>query len=239
MIPRMSDMLSRLVKPLLDPAPDPREREGSGREHEELLSRISDARSRVQAVQPRLRSWRSSAGREAASLLEEARRLVEGDNEAAARVVLRRRLVTLDRVSVMDSHLAQIAEEDRILENASVRLESEVAVRAVRYGISVARYDAAEARVTVTEVLAEISEEFSGMVGELSAADERTEDMEARADALDELVEMGVLSAAVCIPGAASQGQRSNEVESLIDQLRNNYDPREEGSQSSEGSCLT
>ena len=83
-----------------------------------------------------------------------------------------------------------------IFENATVRIESAIAVRSVRHGISAARYDDAETRVRVAEVLAEISEEFYDVVEGSSATDEHAEYMEARADALDELVEMRVLPSA-------------------------------------------
>ena len=220
MFPRILDTLSRLAGPLLKSAPDPREQNSPGRGHEDLLLRITDARSRIQAVRTHLEDWHASATQEAADLLEEARRLVGADNEEAARVVLRRRASVFGRLTIMDEHLAQISEEDRILEDAGVRLESEITLRSVRYGISAARYDAAAARVTVTEVLSDISEEFSDVVEDLSVADERAADMEARADALDELVGLGVLMPAHLATPYPQPDVDSDEVERLLEQLR-------------------
>ena len=220
MFPRILNTLFRLGGALLESAPDPREQNRTGRGHEDLLLRITDARLRIQAVRAHLEDWHASATQEAADLLEEARRLVGADNEEAARVVLRRRVSVSGRLAILDEHMAQISEEDRILEDAGVRLESEIALRSVRYGISAARYDAASARVTVTEVLSDISEEFSDLVEDLSVADERAADMEARADALDELVGSGVLMPAHLATAYLQPYVDSDEVERLFEQLR-------------------
>ena len=70
-------MLAELVRSLFAPAPDPRESEKARGGHEDLLARISSARSRIQAVQDELEHGVASTQREAAGLLYEARRLVE------------------------------------------------------------------------------------------------------------------------------------------------------------------
>ena len=44
--------------------------------------------------------------------------------------------------------------------------------------------------------------------------------MEARADALDELVEVGVLSSAITLPQAPGVESHSGEVESLLEKMR-------------------
>ena len=214
-------MLVDLVRSLFASAPDPRESERSARDsHQELLARIVDARSRVQTIHAQLEHAVASSNREVASLLEEARRLVETGHEDAARVVLHRRQVVIDRVLLLDTQLARVTLEDQALAGASDRLESEMAVRFARQGVSAARYDAAEARARITEVLTDVSDEFSDLLSELRAADERAEDMEVRADALDELVGIGVLSPQLSLPQLVSDESHSDEVETLLDQMK-------------------
>ena len=89
----------------------------------------------------------------------------------------------------------------------------------------------------VAEVLAEISEEFYDVVEGLSATDEHAEYMEARTDALDELVEMRVLPSAGCSPQGSPPDPRSDEFDVLIDQIRESHGLRE--AQSSGGRCTT
>lgn len=216
----MWDMLVKVVKSLFASAPDPREEQKSWRGHEELLARIAAARSRVQTILAQVDDDVASSRREAAGLFDEARRLVEGGRDDAARVVLHRRQAVLDRVRVLEGQLARLTLEDQTLVNASERIESEIAIRSARQNLSAARYDAAEARARVTEALTDVSGEFSDLLAELKDADERAESMEARADALDELVGIGVLSPPHSLPQLVSDDSHSDEVESLLEKMR-------------------
>ena len=221
MLRRIWNMLVRLVRSLFASAPDPRESEKAARRgHEDLLARVTDARGRVQTIQEQLEHAVASSRGEVADLLDEARRLVEAGREDAARMVLHRRQATLDRIRILDGQLARVTLEDQALASASDRLESEIAVRSARQGVSAARYDAAEARAKVTEALTDVSEEFSDLLAELRDADERAEYMESRADALDELVEIGVLSSHIPLPQTAGEESYSEEVEMLLGQMR-------------------
>ena len=161
-----------------------------------------------------------SSQREVADLLGEARRLVEAGREDAARVVLHRRQTALERLRLLDRQLARIVLEDHALASAGDRLEGEVALQTARQGVTAARYDAAEARAKVTEALTDVSDEFSELVADLRDADERAEYMESRADALDELVEIGVLSSCNSMTVTAHEKSYGDEVETLLEQMR-------------------
>ena len=213
-------MLVELVRSLFAPAPDPRESERPRGRHENLLARISAARSRIRAVQGELEQGVESSQREVAGLLGEARRLVEAGRDDAARVVLHRRQTALERLRLLDRQLARIVLEDHTLASAGDRLEGEVALHTARQGVTAARYDAAEARAKVTEALTDVSEEFSELVAELRDADERAEYMESRADALDELVEIGVLSSCNSMTVAAHEESYGDEVEAMLERMR-------------------
>ena len=220
MLRRMWDMLVKVVKSLFASAPDPREARRSPGGYEELLARIAGAQSRIQTILAHLDDGVASSRREAAGLFDEARCLVEGGRDDAARVVLHRRQAVLDRVRVLEGQLARLTLEDQALANASERIESEIAIRSARQNLSAARYVSAEARARVTEALTDVSGEFSDLLAELKDADERADHMEARADALDELVEVGVLSPQHSLPQLASDESHPNEVETLLVQMK-------------------
>ena len=221
MLRRIWNMLVRLVKSLFASAPDPRESEKAARRgHEDLQARITDARDRIQTIQSQLEHALASSRREVASLLDEARRLVETGREDAARVVLHRRQAVIDRVRVLDGQLARVTLEGQALASASDRLESTIVVRSAHQYVSAARYDAAAVRATVTEALTDVSDEFSGLLSELRQADERAEYMESRADALDELVEIGVLSSGVPTSQTVGVESHADEVETLLEEIR-------------------
>ena len=220
MLRRIWNMLLRLVKSLFASAPDPRESEKAARHgHEDLLARITDARGRVQAIQSQLEHALASSRREVGSLLDEARRLVEIGHEDTARLVLHRRQAALERIQALEGQLARVTLEDQALAGVGDRLESAIAVRSAHQQISAVRYDAAAVRATVTEALTGVSDEFSGLLAELSAASERAEYMESRADALDELVEIGVLSSDAPLTHLSGAESHSAEVEALLECL--------------------
>lgn len=220
MVGRIWEVLVSLIRSLFATAPDPRESEKARGGHQELLARVAEARGRVQTVQAQLEHGVASAQREVDGLFTEARQLVAAGREDAARVVLHRRQAVLDRARALDAQLTRVTLEDQVLASASDRLESGMALRSARQGLSAARYDAAEARARVTEVLTDVSDEFSELLAELRDADERAECMEARADALDELVEIGVLSPAITLPQMPSVESHSDEVDSLLEKMR-------------------
>lgn len=220
MLLRIWNALVKLVRSLFESAPDPRESEKAQGGCETLMARISDARGRVQSIREQLEHGVAVSQREVESLLHEARRLVEAGRDDAARVVLHRRQAALDRVRVLDEQLARVTLEDHALASASYKLESEIALRSARQGLSAARYDAAEARAKVTEALTDVSDEFSDLLAELRDADERAEYMESRADALDELVEVGMLKSHLSLPQTESMEPHRDEVEALLAEIR-------------------
>ena len=221
MLRRIWNMLLRLVRSLFASAPDPRESEKAARHgHVDLLARITDARGRVQAIQSQLEHALASSRREVGSLLDEACRLVEIGREDAARLVLHRRQATLERIQSLEGQLARVTLEDQALAGVGDRLEGAIAVRSAQQHISAVRYDAAAVRATVTEALTGVSDEFSDLLAESITASERAEYMESRADALEELVEIGVLSSDAPLTHLSGAESHSAEVEALLERIR-------------------
>ncbi len=72
----------------------------------------------------------------------------------------------------------------------------------------------------VAEALTDVSDDFSDLLAEVWASDERPENMEARADALDELVEVGVLTPATTMSQVLCVESHSGEVESLLGEIK-------------------
>ena len=89
--------------------------------------------------------------------------------------------------------------------------------------VASARFDAAEARVTVSEALSGISDELIELPSTTGLTDERAEYMQARADAIDELVCLGVLSYSDVGPVNGlriEDGDLDEEVEAVLRQIK-------------------
>ena len=86
-----------------------------------------------------------------------------------------------------------------------------------------ARLEAAETRARVGEALSGISDELSSVSETLQAEDEHAEYMRARADAIDELVGLGVLPSSAVRPFSGFQtedGDLDEEAEAMLKGLK-------------------
>ena len=157
------------------------------------MVRVRDARVRVETTRDEVEQRMESGRGETVKLKDEARRLVQDDREDVARLVLRRRQAVVEHVRFLEEQTAHIHKEAQTLASVEHMLRSEVAASAAHRDVAEARLRAAETRARVGEALSGISDDLSKDSEGLQADDERTEYMLARADAIDELVGLGVL----------------------------------------------
>jgi phage shock protein A len=73
------------------------------------------------------------------------------------------------------------------------RLATQIEAFAARQQVIRARYSAAEAQVRINEAVTGVSEDFSDLTAALQRAEEKTQNMQARATAIDKLVQEGDL----------------------------------------------
>jgi phage shock protein A len=92
-----------------------------------------------------------------------------------------------------EDQVEQLDREGQVLSLAELRLAAQVEAFVARQEVLQARYDTAEAHVSIQQALGGVSDEIAGMGTALVQAEQRTEEMQARVDAVDRLVEMGVL----------------------------------------------
>jgi phage shock protein A len=152
------------------------------------LVEVAAARQQLEHQAERLRS-------RAVRLDDQARRALRTNREDLARQALERKQAVLAEVRALDDQRAAIARDEARLRIAEQQMAQRVERFKFRRSVAAARYAAAEAQVSVGEALAGItggSEE-----AELSLAVERSEEridqLSARAIALADLSESGVL----------------------------------------------
>ena len=224
MIRRVLSILKSWIKALFAPAKDPREGPPSGRRRQaDLLARVRDARERIEATRTTLEREMESSRGETARLRDEARRLLHDDREDVARLVLRRRQAAVEHVRFLEEQTAYVDRDAQALAAAEYMLRTEVAASATHKDVATARFDAAEARLTVSEALSGISDELLDLPSTTGLTDERAEYMQARADAIDELEGLGVLSYSAVGPVNGSRiedGDLDEEVEMVLEELK-------------------
>ena len=96
-------------------------------------------------------------------------------------------------IKSLQGHLGEVQSEEGRLSVIEQRLVTQIEVFRARLEVIAARYSTAEAQVQINEAIAGISEELADLGSVLERAELKSEDMEARALALDDLIEDGVL----------------------------------------------
>ena len=216
------------IDALFAPAKDPREGPPSAwRRREELAARVLNARERIETARTELEHGMESGRGRISGLKDEARRLLQDGREDVARFVLRRRQAEIEHLRFLEEQVAHVDKDAQTLAVVEHKLRTEVAAFAVHQDAAAARFDAAEARVRVIEALSGMSDEFASVSESLEAADVRAEYMRARADAIDELVGLGVISYSGVGPVNGFQvedGDLDEEVETALRQIKRGVD---------------
>ena len=224
MIRRILSLLRAWIKALFAPAKDPRQGPTSARRRQEdLLGRVRGARERIETTRANLEREMEYSRGEIPRLREDARRLLQDDREDVARLVLRRRQAAVEHIRFLEEQIAHVDRDAQALAAAEYMLRTEVAASATHKDVATARFDAAEARLTVSEALSGISDELHDLPSTTGLTDERAEYMQARADAIDELEGLGVLSYSAVGPVNGSRiedGDLDEEVEMVLEELK-------------------
>jgi phage shock protein A len=90
--------------------------------------------------------------------------------------------------------------EERRLATSEQRLAGRIEAIRMRDDLLAARFSTAEAQLRISELMAGLTAEVSALGGAMEAAETRTGEMEARAAAIDHLVETGILGEGLLDP---------------------------------------
>lgn len=179
----------------LDAAEDPREvLEYAYQEEQRRLVEVRRALVEVAASKAQLDSAVKRARERIPICEERAQRALELGRDELAREALARKHAALAEQEDLERHAADVGDEERRLAG----VERQLAVRIDEFRshrtILSARYSSAEARVHAAEAITLVSGELAELNLALGRAEEKTERLRARADALDTLIETGALA---------------------------------------------
>jgi phage shock protein A len=158
-----------------------------------LLQQVRRGVADVATSRKRVELQLASLDQQAAQLDDEARRAVAEGADDEARAILTRK-VTLENAAgdLKTRHADLKAEEDR-LQATALQVEQEVESFRVRKDTLAARHTAATARVEINSATSGINSSVSDVGQAMASAERHTRELEAKADAVDELVAEGVV----------------------------------------------
>ncbi len=194
------DRVTRLIKAsatvALAPAPDPRVTHlTSHQKQRALLNQVVVACQEVAAAKERLRATAEAVRQRLPAMEDQARLEVLTGHDAMARLTLQRRRVVIKELQTLESQLAEVEKEEAALVMIQQRLSGQIEAFTARQEVIKARFSAAEAQVRINEAMTGVSQDFAELTSALQHAERTTEDMQARATAIDRLVREGDLEA--------------------------------------------
>src|SRR3954447_21202599 len=198
----------------LDKAEDPRETLDYSYEKQlELLTKVRRGVADVATSRKRLEIQMQQMQASSDKLQGQAQQAVTAGRDDLAREALTRRAAANQQLADLQTQHAQLQAEEEKLTQASQRLQAKVDSFRTRKETIKATYTAAEAQAKIGEAMSGISEEMGDVGLAMQRAEDKPQQMQARAGAVDELIASGALDDASSPLGGKDDIQR--ELDSL------------------------
>ena len=191
---RMSTVVKSKMNRLLDRAEDPRETlDYAYDQQRQMLQNVKRGIVEMVTNKRRLQLQAEKVRASITNVENQARQAMAAGREDLARLALQRKQAALIELEGLDQQVAQLESEQEKLVKAEQRLVAKVESFRSRKEIIKAQYNAAQAQVRIGSALSGISEEMGDVQLAVERAEHKTEDMRAKASAIDELADSGVL----------------------------------------------
>jgi phage shock protein A len=189
---RMSTVVKAKISKMLDRAEDPSETlEYSYQKQIELLQNVKKGIADVVTSKKRLQLQTEKLQQQVVKLDTQARQALAAGNEDLARVALERKNVTQTELQSLDSQVAELEQQQQQMTASEQKLKAKIESFRSRKEVIKAQYSAAEAQVKISEAATGVGEEMADVGLAMQRALDKTEDMKARAGAVQELEAAG------------------------------------------------
>jgi phage shock protein A len=192
---RLATLFRIRANAALDKAEDPGQvMDYSYNEQMRQLQQLRHSIADVVTQEKRLEMQQTELKNKINRLEEGARQALLVNNEDLARQALQRQQMLVGQINEYERQIAQLrAQEEKLIQmerTVSARIE---AFRTQKEMVK-AQYNAAQAQVKINEAVTGISQEMSEMNLAMQRAQDKVLTMQARANAMDSLIEQGALS---------------------------------------------
>src|SRR3978361_1231743 len=189
---RISTVFKAKVSKLLDRAEDPAETlEYSYQKQIELLQNVKKGLADVVTAKKRLQMQSQKLQQQVVKLDTQARQALAAGNEELARTALERKNVAQTELQSLDSQVAQLEQQQEQMTASEQKLRTKIEQFRSKKEVIKAQYSAAEAQVRISEAATGVGEEMADVGLAMQRALDKTENMKARAGAVQELEAAG------------------------------------------------
>ena len=194
MLSRMSTIVKSKMNRILDNAEDPRETLDYSYEKQlEMLRNVKRGVVEMVAAKRQIQQQADKVRENIARLDRQSEQALDAGREDLALLALERKQTAVLELEGLDQQIAGMEEEQEKLTQAEQRLSAKVAAFRNKKEVIKAQYTAAQAQVRIGSALSGISEEMGDVGLAVERAETKTQNMKARASAIDELANAGVL----------------------------------------------
>jgi phage shock protein A len=189
---RMSTVVKAKISKMLDRAEDPSETlEYSYQKQIELLQNVKKGIADVVTSKKRLQLQTEKLQQQVVKLDTQARQALAAGNEDLARLALERKNVAQTELQSLDSQVAELENQQQQMTASEQKLRTKIESFRSRKEVIKAQYSAAEAQVKISEAATGVGEEMADVGLAMQRALDKTENMKARASAVQELEAAG------------------------------------------------
>jgi len=191
---RASTVVKAKISKLLDRAEDPAETLDYSYEKQlELLQNVKRGVADVVTAKKRLELQTTQLEQSVVKLDSQARQALQGGREDLAREALQRKSVVQQQLQGLDQQVKGLEAQQEKLVASEKQLSARIEAFRSQKEVIKAQYSAAEAQVKIGEAATGIGEQMADTGLAIQRAKDKTEQMQARASAVDELVASGAL----------------------------------------------
>jgi phage shock protein A len=189
---RMSTVIKSKISRLLDKAEDPGETlDYSYQKQLESLQNVKKGIADVVTAKKRLQMQSQKLEQSVVKLDTQARQALAAGNEELARTALERKNVAQTELQGLDQQVTELEAQQQRLTDSEQKLRQKIDAFRTKKEVIKAQYSAAEAQVRISEAATGVGEQMADVGLAMQRAQDKTEQMRARADAVSELEAAG------------------------------------------------
>jgi phage shock protein A len=189
---RFSTVIKAKINKLLDKAEDPGETlDYSYQAQLQNLQNVKKGIADVVTAKKRLQMQAEKLEQNVVKLDTQARQALSAGKEDLARMALERKTIAQTELQSLDSQIAELESQQQKLTESEQRLRTKVEAFRTKKEVIKAQYNAAEAQVRISEAATGVGEEMADVGLAMQRALDKTEQMRARAGAVEELEAAG------------------------------------------------
>jgi phage shock protein A len=189
---RMSTVIKSKVSRLLDRAEDPAETLDYGYQKQiEHLQNVKKGIADVVTAKKRLQMQSQKLEQNVVKLDTQARQALSQNREDLARAALERKAVAQTELQSLDQQVTELEAQQQQLTDSEQKLRGKIEAFRTKKEVIKAQYSAAEAQVKISEAATGVGEEMADVGLAIQRAEDKTEQMRARAGAVEELEAAG------------------------------------------------